>query len=62
MSYDENLTQTSWTGCADGTRLALAAYSTGGHSFPIPPTCVPAATQVIWSFFTEKPLAPLPAG
>lgn len=54
------LTQTTWSGCAGGTRLALAAWSGGAHSFPSPPASVPAAAQVIWSFFTQTPLAPLP--
>jgi polyhydroxybutyrate depolymerase len=50
----------TWSGCANGTRLALATWKDGKHSFPRPPTSVPAASQVIWSFFTKKALAPLP--
>jgi hypothetical protein len=30
------------------------------HSFPRPPASVPAASQVIWAFFTKSPIAPLP--
>jgi polyhydroxybutyrate depolymerase len=51
----------AWTGCASGKRLAFAVYATGGHSFPRPPLSNPAAAQVIWSFFTNTPLAPLPS-
>jgi polyhydroxybutyrate depolymerase len=61
-SHDGNMTQTTWSACADGARLALAAWSAGVHSFPKPPVSVPAAASVIWSFFTESPLAPLPEG
>ncbi|HVT69246.1 MAG TPA: hypothetical protein VHF26_15960, partial [Trebonia sp.] len=54
------MTLTSWSACGDGTRLALAAWKDGVHSFPRPPASVPAASQVAWSFFTKTPLAPLP--
>lgn len=50
----------SWNNCAAGKRLAFAVWPGGGHSFPRPPTSNPAAAQVIWSFFTRTPLAPLP--
>ena len=59
--HSGQMTLTTWSGCADGTRLALAAWSGGVHSFPRPPASVPAAAQVLWSFFTKTPLAPLPA-
>ncbi len=50
----------SWAVCATGKRFAFAVWPSGGHSFPHPPTSGPAASQVIWSFFTKTPLAPLP--
>lgn len=54
------MTLTTWSGCAGGTRLGSAVWSGGVHSFPRPPGSVPAAAQVIWSFFTKTALAPLP--
>jgi polyhydroxybutyrate depolymerase len=64
VAHPGDLTLTTWpawTGCATGKRLAFAVYQTGGHSFPRPPLSNPAAAQVIWSFFTDTPLAPLPS-
>jgi polyhydroxybutyrate depolymerase len=58
--HSGEVTQTTWSGCAGGTRIALAAYSSGVHSFPRPPGSVPAASQVIWAFFTKTAIAPLP--
>jgi polyhydroxybutyrate depolymerase len=55
-----SMTLDTWSGCAAGTRLAFATWTDGVHSFPRPPASVPAAAQVIWSFFTNTPLAPLP--
>jgi polyhydroxybutyrate depolymerase len=55
-----NMTLDTWSGCADGTRLAFATWTAGVHSFPRPPYSVPGAAPVIWSFFTNTPLAPLP--
>jgi polyhydroxybutyrate depolymerase len=60
-THSGTVTVTTWSGCADGTRLASAVWSGGVHSFPRPPASVPAAAQVLWSFFTKTPLAPLPA-
>jgi polyhydroxybutyrate depolymerase len=54
------MTQTTWPACAGGTRVAFAVWPGGVHSFPRPPASVPAAAQVIWSFFTKTPIAPLP--
>jgi polyhydroxybutyrate depolymerase len=58
--HSGEVTQTTWSGCAGGTRIALAAYSSGVHSFPRPPGSVPAASQVILAFFTKTAIAPLP--
>jgi len=60
VSHSGEMTQTTWSGCAGGTRIALAAWASGVHSFPRPPGSVPAASQVIWAFFTKTPIAPLP--
>jgi polyhydroxybutyrate depolymerase len=60
LTHSGSMTQTAWTACADGARLALATWSGGAHSFPRPPGSVPAASQVAWAFFTNTPLAPLP--
>jgi polyhydroxybutyrate depolymerase len=60
VTHSGTVTLTTWSGCADGTRLALAVWAGGVHSFPRPPASVPAAAQVLWSFFTKAPLAPLP--
>jgi polyhydroxybutyrate depolymerase len=60
VTHSGSVTLTTWSGCADGARLALAVWSGGVHSFPRPPGSVPAAAQVLWSFFTKTPLAPLP--
>ena len=59
-AHSGNMTLTTWTACADGTRVGFAVWSAGVHSFPRPPVSVPAASQVIWSFFTQTPIAPLP--
>lgn len=53
------MTQTT-TACAGGTRIGFAIWHGGVHSFPRPPGSVPAASQVIWSFFMQTPLAPVP--
>jgi polyhydroxybutyrate depolymerase len=60
VTHSGTVTLTTWSGCADGTRFALAVWAGGVHSFPRPPGSVPAAAQVLWSFFTKTPLAPLP--
>jgi polyhydroxybutyrate depolymerase len=60
VTHSGNMTLDTWSGCADGTRLAFATWTDGKHSFPRPPYSVPAAAQVIWSFCTNTPLAALP--
>jgi polyhydroxybutyrate depolymerase len=60
VSHSGEMTLTTWSGCGDGTRIALAAWAGGVHSFPRPPGSVPAASQVAWAFFTRTALAPLP--
>jgi poly(3-hydroxybutyrate) depolymerase len=60
VTHSGSMTLDTWAGCAAGTRLAFATWTDGKHSFPRPPYSVPAGAQVIWSFFTNTPLAPLP--
>jgi polyhydroxybutyrate depolymerase len=60
VTHAGSMTLDTWSGCAAGVRLAFATWTDGKHSFPRPPYSVPAASQVIWSFFTNTPLAPLP--
>jgi polyhydroxybutyrate depolymerase len=60
VTHTGSMTLDTWSGCAPGARLAFATWTDGKHSFPRPPASIPAASQVIWSFFTNTPLAPLP--
>jgi polyhydroxybutyrate depolymerase len=60
VTHSGSMTLDTWSGCANGTRLAVATWTDGVHSFPRPPYSVPAGAQVIWSFFTNTPLAALP--
>lgn len=58
--HSGDMTLTTWSGCADGTRVAFAVWPEGEHLFPRPPVTKTAASQAIWSFFTQTPFAPLP--
>jgi len=60
VTHTGSMTLDTWSGCAAGVRLAFATWTDGKHSFPRPPYSVPSAAQVIWSFFTNAPLAALP--
>jgi len=60
VSHSGEMTETTWSGCAGGARIALAAWAGGVHSFPRPPGSVPAASQVAWAFFTRTAIAALP--
>jgi polyhydroxybutyrate depolymerase len=53
------VTYRSWS-CADEKRLAWAVWPTGGHNFPPPAAHSPGADQLIWSFVSKTPLAPVP--
>jgi polyhydroxybutyrate depolymerase len=55
-----NMTDTTWTNCANGVRLAFAVWTTGAHNFPEPPKDFPTGSAVIYSFFTRTALAPVP--
>jgi polyhydroxybutyrate depolymerase len=54
------MTVTTWTNCASGARVGFAVWDVGGHNFPPPIGKTPGANSVIWSFFTNTALAPLP--
>ena len=54
------MTLTTWAKCASGERVGFAVWATGGHNFPPPKGNTPGAAAVIWSFFTQTPLAPIP--
>jgi len=58
--HSGQMTLTTWSGCADGTRLGFAVWPDGSHDFPRPPVTNPAASQAIWSFFTKTRFASLP--
>jgi polyhydroxybutyrate depolymerase len=60
VTHSGSMTLTTWPACGDGTRLGFAVWKDGVHSFPRPPGSVPAASQVIWSFFMKTPIAPVP--
>ena len=60
-THARDMTLTTFPGCANGTRLALAAWPAGKHVFPNPPTTKQSGTAEIWSFFTQTPLAPVPS-
>jgi polyhydroxybutyrate depolymerase len=53
------MTLSTWS-CAEGKILQWALYQTGGHNFPPPVGDTPGANQLIWSFVTRSPLAPVP--
>jgi hypothetical protein len=50
----------TWNNCAGRNRLALAVWKDGKHSFPRLPGSNPGAAAVVWAFFTNRGLAPLP--
>jgi polyhydroxybutyrate depolymerase len=50
----------TWS-CANGKTLEWALYPTGGHNFPPPKGGTAGANQLIWSFITKTPLAPVPS-
>lgn len=58
--HSGQMTLTTWSGCQDSTRVAFAVWPGGEHLFPRPPITNPAASQAIWSFFTQTPFAPVP--
>jgi polyhydroxybutyrate depolymerase len=59
-STHSQMTLSTWTSCTSGARVGFAVWNSGGHGFPWPQGSTPSAAQVIWSFFTKTPVAPLP--
>jgi polyhydroxybutyrate depolymerase len=60
VTHSGGMTQTTYSSCGDGVRFAFAVWQVGVHSFPRPPVSIPAASQVIWAFFSKTPIAPVP--
>jgi polyhydroxybutyrate depolymerase len=54
------MTLSTWS-CADGKTLEWAVYPTGGHDFPVPADGTAGANQLIYSFMTKTPVAPVPS-
>jgi polyhydroxybutyrate depolymerase len=54
------MTLSTWS-CADGKTLEWAVDATGGHGFPVPVGSTAGANQLIYSFMTKTPLAPVPS-
>jgi polyhydroxybutyrate depolymerase len=53
------MTVSTWS-CADGKTLEWAVDPDGGHGFPIPTSFGAGANQLIYSWITKTPLAPVP--
>ena len=53
------VTVSGWA-CANRKRLVWAVWPAGGHNFPPPTKQTPGANQLIWSFVSKTPLAPVP--
>jgi polyhydroxybutyrate depolymerase len=54
------MTVTTWSNCASGARVGFAVWDVGGHNFPPPKGTTPGANSIIWSFFTNTALTPVP--
>jgi poly(3-hydroxybutyrate) depolymerase len=54
------MTVTTWS-CADGKTLEWAVDPRGQHGFPIPGSFGIGANQLIYSWITKTPLAPVPS-
>lgn len=61
VSHWPILTYTTWRGCMPGVSVGLAAYTIGGHNFPPPRDKSPGTSAVIWAFFTNTAVKPLPS-
>jgi hypothetical protein len=53
------MTVSTWS-CADGKTLEWAVDPDGGHGFPNPTSSGAGANQLIYSWITKTPLAPVP--
>jgi polyhydroxybutyrate depolymerase len=47
-----SLTISTFTGCAEKSKVTLATYAGGNHAWPQGGPGTPSAEQIIWSFFT----------
>ena len=54
------MTVSTWS-CADGKTLEWSVDPDGGHGFPIPTSFGAGANQLIYSWITKTPLAPVPS-
>jgi polyhydroxybutyrate depolymerase len=59
VAKPKGMTLSTWS-CANGKTLEWALYPTGGHDFPGPKDGT-SANQLIYSFVTKTPLAPVPS-
>jgi polyhydroxybutyrate depolymerase len=48
------VTVTTSSGCAAGTKVVLAHYAHGGHAWPAGDATTPSATSLVWSFFAPR--------
>jgi polyhydroxybutyrate depolymerase len=58
VAKPKGMTLSTWS-CASGKTLQWALYPSGGHDFPGPRDGT-SANQLIYSFVTKTPLAPVP--
>jgi polyhydroxybutyrate depolymerase len=58
VAKPKGMTLSTWS-CANGKTLQWALYPSGGHDFPGPRDGT-SANQLIYSFVTKTPLAPVP--
>ena len=58
VAKPKGMTLSTWS-CANGKTLQWALYPSGGHDFPGPRDGT-SANQLIYSFATKTPLAPVP--
>jgi poly(3-hydroxybutyrate) depolymerase/peptidoglycan/LPS O-acetylase OafA/YrhL len=47
------LTETTWSPCVDGQRVALALYSGGSHGWPAGTATTPSGQAVMWAWFKQ---------
>jgi polyhydroxybutyrate depolymerase len=54
------MTVSTWS-CSDGKTLEWSVDPLGQHGFPIPQSFGAGANQLVYSWITKKPLAPMPS-
>jgi polyhydroxybutyrate depolymerase len=47
------LTETTWSPCVDGRRVALALYAGGSHMWPVGTATTPSGQAVMWAWFKQ---------